>query len=252
MNHDANEPGLFRREAGTKRILFIAVTTILFMILSALFWSQPVIEAGILIRHNIFYEVPVLLAMMKWITQYGLNVMELSFGLLILLTLQSGSQRLNQPVFLAVLLTSVIGGFAGDWLKELFDRARPAIDLAGQIANTYVSKSPSFPSGHAITSMGMALPFLFLAPQIDRLTRLFKVFILTMGILVCYSRIALQYHYVSDIAGSIAFISAFTLISLLVSNAIYALIKTRETRMKIFAMGQGLIFIALAVIYYFI
>ncbi len=239
-------------ETGKNRILLIVAFIMIFTILSALLWLQPILETNIVIGHNVFYEIPTLLAIMKWITRYGLNVMELSFGLLILLTLKSGSQRLNQPVFLAVLLTSVFGSFAGDWLKEIFDRARPAAELAGQIANTYISNSPSFPSGHATTSMGMALPFLFFSPQSDRLTRLFKILIVTIAILVCYSRIALQYHYVSDITGSIAFTSAFALISLWTSNVVYAVIKTGETRMKTLAAGVGLTFIALAIYYYFI
>ncbi len=240
-----------RVKISVKHIISISAGAVFFSILSLILWSQPAAEAGIVIFHNLIYSHPALLSAMKWITRYGLNLMEFSYGLMIFLTFRPESHRFNQPVFLAVLLTVLLNDYAGDWLKEMINRSRPAVELAGQIANTYVSNSPSFPSGHATKAMGLALPFLLLSPQRDRLTRYFSYWILFLAVMVCYSRLALQYHYLSDITGGVAFILIFLLFTACLANLILLITRTGETRMKKVSVVMGLIFITLSVYYCF-
>jgi len=113
-------------------------------------------------------------------------------------------------------------------LKEVFDKARPAVELAGQIAQTHVSDSSAFPSGHATKSMALALPYVLLISRSYRLNRIFRLIVFSIAILVCYSRIVLQAHYLSDVLAGIGTALVFIPVAVLLSNKIYKVKKADE------------------------
>jgi undecaprenyl-diphosphatase len=90
----------------------------------------------------------------------------------------------------------VLGGLVGVSLKELVRRARP--DFPEQV---YVATGYSFPSGHALNSMLIALAVIaVLWPVASRLGRVVMVGGLTgLVLFVGVDRIALGVHYVTDV-----------------------------------------------------
>jgi len=105
-----------------------------------------------------------------------------------------------------------------DFLKEIIDKARPVITLSGQIAIRNINETPAFPSGHATKSMALALPFLLFASQKNSITIIVKILVFTTALLVWYSRIALQAHFLSDVLAGIGTALFFPPFSILFVN----------------------------------
>jgi undecaprenyl-diphosphatase len=102
--------------------------------------------------------------------------------------------RRRAALFLAIAV--VIGGSVGVLLKELVRRARP--DFPEPV---YVATGYSFPSGHALNSMLIALAVLVaLWPVMDRFGRVVMVAVSAGVVLVVgVDRIALGVHFVTDV-----------------------------------------------------
>jgi undecaprenyl-diphosphatase len=94
---------------------------------------------------------------------------------------------------LAVAVAYAAATAASEWLKEVFDRARP--DAADALID--LPTSNAFPSGHATTAFAAAVALAMLAPSL-------RWPALALAALVAYSRVYLGVHYWSDIiAGAV-------------------------------------------------
>jgi undecaprenyl-diphosphatase len=177
-----------------------------------------------------------------------MGIISLIYSLLIFLSLKNTELDHNRALFLFILFTFAFGGIAGDLLKELIGRARPVVELSGKIRVTDLSDTSSFPSGHATKSMALALPFVIVASNKDVLTKVIKVLVLISALLVCYSRIALQKHFFSDVLAGIATALLFLIVAYWIVNRVYARRKIDEKSLSGLNKRLGFIFIALAVI----
>jgi undecaprenyl-diphosphatase len=121
-----------------------------------------------------------------------------------------------------VLFSFAAAALAGTLLKELLGRARPIAELAGHLNAVGGHGSPSFPSGHAAKSLALALPFVLIVPAGSVVVRLVKLALLLVASLVCYSRIVLGAHYLSDVLAGAAVALACVPVAVAVANAIYA------------------------------
>ena len=72
------------------------------------------------------------------------------------------SWRRHRNVYLLTLLSFAISGMAGDVLKGLVDRPRPAIEFSDLSLPAGASSTDAFPSGHSTKSVALALPFFIL------------------------------------------------------------------------------------------
>ena len=93
-------------------------------------------------------------------------------------------------------VTVVTGGLASRGIKELVERARPALADPVATANGF-----SFPSGHAVGSfVGCAVLLLLLGPRLSRRRR-HAATALAAGLVLLtgFDRVALGVHYVSDV-----------------------------------------------------
>ena len=133
-------------------------------------------------------------------------------------------------------------------LKEIVDRARPVAELMGFLIQTEISDTPSFPSGHTVKSMSLALPFVIMALNKDPITKAFKIIVLSFAILVSISRIALQKHYLSDVIAGIAVALFFILVAIFIANRIYKRRNITEMKIAQFTKRFGFIFLGLAVL----
>jgi undecaprenyl-diphosphatase len=97
-----------------------------------------------------------------------------------------------------LVVTVIIGGLVGVGLKYLVGRARPVFDEPVYVATGY-----SFPSGHALNSLLIALAVLVvLWPGLGRTGRIVGTSLATLFVLVVgWDRVALGVHFVTDVIG---------------------------------------------------
>ena len=204
------------------------------------------------IRSIFIYENDLYLNTFQIISRYGMGFIAVVFGILALLTFKFEELVPARPLFLLIILTFSFGSISGDLLKQIINRARPISELAGQIASNAPSDSPAFPSGHATKSMTLALPFLLVAASKDFTTRLVKILTTSTAVLVCYSRIALQRHYLSDVLAGVGVALLFVVITNWFVNRFYAGRKVDQAMLAILTKRLGFVFFGLAVFLYMI
>jgi membrane-associated phospholipid phosphatase len=227
--------------------LFIVITSLILWILAVTLWIQGDIDRNIIIAHNTLYGDNVISGIFQFFSKYGMALITAVYILNLLLSYKIKVLKSSYPLYILILLSFGIGGIAGDLLKEVFEKARPAVELAGQITRTHVSASPAFPSGHATKSMALALPYFLLMSGSYYLNRIFKLTVFSIAILVCYARIVLQAHYVSDVLAGIGTAIAFVPIAALLSNKIYELNRVDEKKLKRMVIKLGIVLSLLTV-----
>ena len=224
---------------------YIVTSSLVLWLIAVSLWMQGTIDRNIIIAHNALYEHSIISGIFEFFTQYGMVLIAGVYILNLLLSYKIENLKSSYPLYVVVLLSFGLGGIAGDLLKEVFDRARPAVELAGQITRTHVSASPAFPSGHATKSMALALPYFLLSSGSHHLNRIFKITVFSIAILVCYARIALQAHYVSDVLAGIGTATAFVPIAVFLSNKIYKLNRVDEKKLERMVTRLGFVLLLL-------
>jgi len=101
-------------------------------------------------------------------------------------------------VFLVV--TTLGGGLLDTIVKEVVSRSRPS--LVDPVATAH---GKSFPSGHAMSStIAYGALLLVFLPAISRRYRPFAVGgVIVLIIAICFSRLALGVHFISDVVGGV-------------------------------------------------
>jgi len=211
-------------------------------------WVQQDIDRSIVAAHNGLYEHALCLQAFELVSRYGMGVIALVYSLLAFLSSRREGLVKSRGVFLLIAFSFGLGGISGDLLKEVFDRARPAAELFGQILLTHVSDSPSFPSGHATKSMALALPFVILAVGKAPLIRALKLSVFVTALLVCYSRIALQRHFLSDVLAGIATALLFVLVARWVVNMFLKRQRVDFRKSAVLNRRLAFVFVGMAVI----
>lgn len=102
-------------------------------------------------------------------------------------------------------LCLAVGSALAALLKELVDRARPALADPAVTALTATPDSPSFPSGHATTAFAAAAAVGALHPRL-------RWPLFTLAALVGLSRIYLGVHYIFDVVAGAALGTAIGLL----------------------------------------
>ncbi|MEY4487903.1 MAG: hypothetical protein RIQ79_411 [Verrucomicrobiota bacterium] len=158
-----------------------------------------------------------MLSVAKWFTKWGeLHYLPLFFALLLW---GSGLywRRLDWRLAGAAGLLGACGaGLAGLILKISFGRTRPHIQLPDKLhAFTLDWDFQSFPSGHSAHCWGLVAGVALLAPRWALPYGLFAV-------AVCWSRMYLYRHYVSDIAGGFVCGVFIGLVFALAARRVYA------------------------------
>ncbi|MHC4244324.1 MAG: phosphatase PAP2 family protein, partial [Planctomycetota bacterium] len=74
------------------------------------------------------------------------------------------------------------------------------------------------PSGHSTKSVALALPFLFYAEYKGRFHALVKCILAFVTLMVCFSRIFLGAHYLSDVLAGIGWVFLCLPVSVMLSN----------------------------------
>lgn len=162
-------------------------------------WWQADLDKAILINHNQVRTNELAVDLAQVASRYGMAAIVLVYLIYTLSAIRNADRR---KVFNIVLLVLLMFGFAaigGSLLKQAFGRPRPFVTYAGEINALSSAASLAFPSGHAAKSVALALPFLvFLAAQ-DTWRKAAKILLVVLALGVCYSRVVLGAHYLSDV-----------------------------------------------------
>jgi membrane-associated phospholipid phosphatase len=224
---------------------FVAIASVTIGILSLLLWIERDFDQGFLLAHNLFRDNPAVVALCRALSHFGMSAI-----CLLLLACVAASFRFSafpevRAVLLVVLFSFAAAALAGTLLKELLGRARPIAELAGQLNAAGGHGSPSFPSGHAAKSLALALAFALIVPAGSVVVRLVKLALLLVASLVCYSRIVLGAHYLSDVLAGAAVALACVPVAVAAANAIYARGKVTPEKLNTVVKRLAVVLLAL-------
>lgn len=201
---------------------FSVVAFFVSAVLALMLWMEPGFDKRFLLAHNWLRDDPAVVAVSRAVSHFGMSA-------ICLILLAYTGARLRYPalpdaraILIVVLFSFAAATLIGDPLKEVIGRPRPATELAGQINAIGRHPSPSFPSGHAAKSLALALPFVLIIPAGYMAVRFVKLAVLLAAGLVCYSRIVLGAHYLSDVLAGAALAFASVRIALAAANTVYA------------------------------
>lgn len=226
---------------------FVLIAAVALAVLSLLLWAEGGFDRAFLLAHNALREHPAAGAAGGAMSQFGMSAICLMLLACIGASFRFPAFREVRPVLLVVLLSFSAAAIGASLLKELLGRARPVADLAGQLNAASRHGSASFPSGHAAKSLALALPFVFLAPSGGRIVRLAKLALLLAASLVCYSRIVLGAHYLSDVLGGAALAFACLPAAIVAANAIFVRGKVTPEKLDLMVRRQLFVLLALTV-----
>ena len=230
------------------KMISIVASSIFFFVFALFLWKQQKIDFAIVLMHNNVFENDILFNFFKLVSRFGMGFISLIYSLLILLSFRNEELAVNRPLFLYIVFVFAFGSISGDLLNILFERARPVVQLAGQISNNTLSDTFSFPSGHTTKSMSLALPFILVASNRNFMNRIVKTILLLSSTLVCYSRIALQRHFPSDVFAGIAIALLAVVIGHWIVNFFYRRQSIDNDKLKSLSFRLCFVFIGLAIL----
>ncbi|MBK9166506.1 MAG: phosphatase PAP2 family protein [Bryobacterales bacterium] len=200
---------------------FVGIASLTIAMLSLLLWFERDFDRRFLLAHNALRHDPAVVALSRALTRFGMSAICLLLVGSIAASSRFPALRQARPVLLVVLLSFAFATLAATALKEVLGRARPIADLAGELNALGKHGSPSFPSGHAAKSLALALPLALTVPAGFVAMRIVKVALLLIAGLVCYSRIVLGAHYLSDVLAGAAVALACVPAAMAAANLVY-------------------------------
>ncbi len=175
-----------------------------FWMLGFILWAQRGIDEAVL-----FYYNPMRIAMdpmivfSKWLSSNGMATITTLLVLYLLLSKKLKSLDAPMTVYFYTICSFGLSGIAGDLLKFVLRRPRPVDTFGNEILALSQSLSPAIPSGHATKSVALVLPFILLVAHSNGIHKWIKIVIGLLAVGVCFSRVVLGAHYVSDVMAGI-------------------------------------------------
>jgi len=225
------------------RVVLIASLTL--ALLSALLWLERDFDRTLLLAHNPLRDLPAIPALSGALSRFGMSAICALVLACVAASYRSQSFLQARPALLVVLFSFSASTLAATILKQLLGRARPIVELAGQLNTAVRHDSPSFPSGHAAQSLALALPFVLLVPSTSLAVRLLKLAMILVASLVGYSRIVKGAHYPSDVLAGAALALLCLPLAIAAANALYAHQRISTAKLEILVKRQTLVLLAL-------
>ena len=244
-------PGIKPLALSRQTNAIIVGTAIVLWCIAFFLWGQVEFDKWLLISQNGLRTNELMVSVAQVATKYGMSLIVLVYLLYLLFAFKDEKLRDAYRIYPLVLLMFGIAGIGGDLLKEVFNRPRPFVTYAGEIIAYSSAATPAFPSGHATKSMALALPFLLLLTaknnNWNKGVKILLAFIVTS---VCYSRVLLGAHYVSDVLAGIAMALtciplAILLTNKLLSNMTQELLNTRIKAWAVVLLGLMILLVIL-------
>jgi membrane-associated phospholipid phosphatase len=219
-----------------------------FWIIGLVLWGQQGIDKTVLFYYNamrIANDPIVILS--QWFSSYGMAVITVIFVAYLLVSQKLKSLDAPLTVYFYTICSYGLSGIAGDILKAILARPRPAVTFGSEILALSQSAGFTFPSGHATKSIALILPFMLLVNDSKNLHKAVRIVIAFIAGGVCLSRIVLGAHYVSDVAAGIGMALIGLPCSMLFANMV--LRKTKQERLPFLSRIWGIILIILTYIF---
>jgi membrane-associated phospholipid phosphatase len=231
-------PGVEPLALSRRTVLTIVVVAIVFWSSAFFLWKQGELDKWLLVSHNGMRTNALVVGVAQAVSGYGMALIVLVYLIYLLFAFKYDKLRDAYRIYLMVFLLFAVAGIGGDILKEIFDRPRPFVEYAGEITAFSEGKTPAFPSGHATKSVALALPFLVLLAAKDNWRKAVKVLLALIALAVCYSRVVLGAHYVSDVLAGIGMaLICFPLVIPLNNKIMSRMTKERfNSRVKVWAV----------------
>ena len=206
------------RKTSKRQWLSFAIVFFISWGISVFLWFQVDADRHILFALNNSNFGPGLLKINRLSTKYGMSVIVFIYMLYLVLSLKFTHLKKSRQVFLLIIFSFAVAGISGDILKMIFNRVRPIHEYANELSFFTRSASPSMPSGHATKSMALALPFLVYAEYKGLFHTLVKFILVFVALMVCFSRIFLGAHYLSDVLAGVGWVFLCLPVSVMLSN----------------------------------
>ena len=203
-----------------KQWISFTTTFLICWSISLFLWFQVEADRHILFTLNNSNFSSGLIIINRFFTRYGMALIVFIYTLYLALSLKFTNLKKSRQVFLLIIFSFAVAGISGDILKEIFNRTRPFHENANQLSFLSRPGSPSMPSGHATKSVALALPFLFYAGYKGLFHTLVKCILVFVAAMVCFSRIFLGAHYLSDVLAGIGWAFVCLPVSGMASNMI--------------------------------
>jgi len=217
-------------------------------IIGLVLWGQQGIDKTVLFYFNtmrIANDPVVILS--KWLSSYGMAVITAIFVAYLLVSHKLKSLDAPLTVYFYTICSFGLSGIAGDVLKEIFARPRPAVTFGDEILVLSQAVTPAFPSGHATKSIALILPFIFLVSDSKNLHKAIKIVIILIAGGVCFSRIVLGAHYVSDVVAGMGMALIGLPCSMFLANMV--LRRTNQERLPFLSRIWGILLIFLTYVF---
>ncbi len=217
-------------------------------IIALVLWGQKVIDEAVLFYYNaqrIASDPMVILS--KWLSSYGMAAITLLFIAYLLVSQKLISLDAPLTIHFYTICSFGLSGIAGDLLKELIDRPRPVATYGSEILVWSQSVTPAIPSGHATKSVALVLPFILLVSNSKHFHKAFKAVIALIAGGVCFSRVVLGAHYVSDVVAGIGMALICLPISMMFANMV--LRKAKQEQLPFLSKIWGVLLIFLTCVF---
>jgi len=213
-------------------------------IVGLVLWAQSGIDEAVL-----FYFNPMRIAMdpivvlSEWLSSNGMATITALFVVYLLVSKRLRYLDAPLTVHFYTICSFALSGIAGDLLKEVLARPRPAATYGSEIVALSQSMTPSLPSGHATKSIALVLPFILLVSHSKDLHKGIKIVIGLMAGSICISRIVLGAHYVSDVLAGIGTALIGLPLSMMFANLLLRRMRQEQLPRLSYIWGLLLIFL---------
>ncbi|MFN2303620.1 MAG: phosphatase PAP2 family protein [Anaerolineales bacterium] len=201
-------------------IICVVVGALFWLIALGLWWQEGIDEAVLF-----YFDAPRVaytpfIALSQWASSYGMAAITSLFVIYRLASFKLKALDAPLTIYFYTICSYGLSGILGDLLKFLFARPRPITTYGNQILVYSQSATPAIPSGHATKSVALILPFLLLVSGSKNIHKIIKIVIVVIASGVCFSRIALGAHYVSDVLAGIGMALIGLPLSMLFANMV--------------------------------
>ncbi|MGB3703318.1 MAG: phosphatase PAP2 family protein [Anaerolineales bacterium] len=242
INKDKGTPILL---PDTKRIWIACfVLGTVFWVIGLILWTQRGIDEAVLIYYNpMRIAMDPIVILSKWFSSYGMSAIMILFVVYLFVSKKLKSFDAPLTVYLYIICSFALSGVVGDLLKEVIARPRPATTFGSEILALSQAVTSSIPSGHATKSIALVLPFILLVSHSKNLHKGIKIVIGLIAVGVCFSRIVLGAHYVSDVLAGIGMALIGLPLSMMFANKLLRKMKQEQLPKRSNIWGLILIFL---------
>jgi len=229
----------------TKRIWIACfVLGAMFWIIGLILWAQRGIDEAVLFYYNpmrIARDPIVVLS--QWLSSYGMAAITILFVVYLIVSKKHKSLDAPLTVYFYTICSFGLSGIAGDLLKEILARPRPAATYGSEILALSQAVTYAIPSGHATKVIALVLPFILLVSHSKNLHKGVKIVIGLIAVGVCFSRIVLGAHYVSDVLAGVGMALIGLPLSMMFANMLLRKMKQEKLPKLSYIWGFLLIFL---------